>query len=181
MVKALKRALGMLAGYRAGVLLEGPVHREDDVVIKACALRGARDPNLKACLFFAAGDRQSVLRRLQEVVLEGERPRYAFGENERVWIVAFRGAFADSGHFVRVEGVRLSGNTIDVCLVYEDLGNGLRTSGGSCQPCALIPLSALPRGRYNVRLHARHIWRTSSGSETREQALIGSSSFRIHR
>lgn len=166
MVKLIRRALaGFVLTSRGSQTAPPEVpHREDAVVSRACALRGFSDKNRATQIFALHGHEEAdVLRSLRGVVVDNDRPPSAIQYDLGMNLVVFRGVFGSGGYALEVRSVKLQGKTIEIECDFEDPGDGIRTTAGFTQPTAIIPLKRLPPGKYNARLTARVLCRSSQG------------------
>lgn len=166
MVNMIRRALSgflLLPGRQAACGVVTPCALED-VIYRACALRGYHDKEQRARFLMLPGHEEStVLRRLRAVIVEGEAPPAAARAGEGLNLVIFRGVFGCGGHDLKVHSVQLQDRALAVECDFETPGDGLRTTSGFTQPVAIIPLRPLPQGRYHVRLNVRELCRGARG------------------
>ncbi|MCZ7648716.1 MAG: protease complex subunit PrcB family protein [Planctomycetota bacterium] len=183
MVKMIRRALAgfVLMSSKTDAPLPEIPHREDGVICRASGIRGFQDKSKTTQLYFLPGHEEpDVLRRLRSVVVENDRAPNALNYDQGMNVVVFRGVFGSGGYGLEVRSVRMNGRVVEIECDFEDPGDGIRTTAGFTQPTAIIPLKRLPPGKYQARLMARVLTRSSQGvSEKSPSREWSSMSFKI--
>lgn len=141
-----------------------PAYLPEEVITRASALRGYTEKQNKSRLFLLPGKHPAdVLRRLRDVVVEGERAPRKGSFTKGLNLVIFRGVFGSGGYSLEVENIRRQGEVLYVECNYESPGQGVRTTAGFTQPTAIVPLANLEPGKYKARLIVRELLRSARG------------------
>lgn len=182
MVNKIRKALGfmLMPGGNRQPVPEVP-HQPEQIVVRASALRGYSDKDAQLRFIMLTGqDESAVLRNLRAVVVEREKPPAKACNPEGLNLVIFRGVFGSGGYGLKVTEVAWQDGTLVVDCDFEDPGAGIRTTAGFTQPAALVPLKALPPGKYHASLRVRRLRRSSEGVVCEAPAAeIGTLSFKV--
>lgn len=136
----------------------------ESVTVRACSLRGYSDKDKPLRLMALAGHEEAdVLRRLRAVIVENEASDTKLRYEDGINLIVFRGVFGSGGYGLEVKNVKWNGAVMEVECDFENPGDGIRTTAGFTQPTAIIPLKRLPEGKYQIRLLARDLRRSSQG------------------
>jgi len=183
MVNQIRKALAgflLLPGRPAVPPPEVP-YLPESVITRACSLRGFSDKDKALQFIVLAGHEESdIMRRLRGVIVEHEAPASKLRYEDGINLVVFRGVFGSGGFGIEVKSVKWNGDVLEVECDFENPGDGIRTTAGFTQPAAVVPLKRLPEGKYQARLLARDLRRSSAGvKEEKGLRQLASLSFKV--